>query len=291
MEEGGSLGFDALAYDRLAGPQLRTANPAGGTAFAAIVGLTRGYSDIDRYDPLIARNRSIYESINRFRTDQYPLVLWHEGNISDAHQRYIVARDLNSDVRFVDVSGLFRLPRDISLPELVEDWQVGYRLMCRFQIYHIWQYCREFEYIMRVDEDCVICSAAIDPIEWANREDCDFATGAFVGEAHELTNLTLPSFIERYLGFWQPDRPFAGIYNHSFPYTNLYVARTGFWLRPDVQRFLFAVVQEPASLRLRWGDLPVLGVALNIFAGGRGVALLPKLVYRHGSHDATIATA
>src|SRR5579864_6436129 len=107
MAEGASLGFDALAYDRLAGPQLRSADPAGGTAFAAIVGLTRGYSDTGRYDRLIARNRSIYESINRFRTDPYPLVLWHEGNISDADQRYIVAHDRNSDVRFVDVSALF----------------------------------------------------------------------------------------------------------------------------------------------------------------------------------------
>jgi hypothetical protein len=291
MDHRGSLNFDALAYDRLAGPQLRAADPSPAPGVGAIVCLTRGYRDVRQYAPLIARNRSIYDSINRFRSDEYPLVIWHEGNVTEAHQRHILASDPNSDVRFVDVSVLFRLSGDSSISDLMEDWQIGYRLMCRFHIYHIWQCCRQFQYVMRIDEDCVVCSTEIDPIEWMSRQRSDFAAAAFVAETHELTNRTLPGFVAQYLGLLHPDRSFAGIYNHCFPYTNLYVTRTAFWLGVDVQRFLYAIIREPASIRFRWGDLPVLGVALNIFAREDSIAVLPKLVYRHGSHDVTVASA
>jgi hypothetical protein len=127
----------------------------------------------------------------------------------------------NSAVALVDVSALFRLPAGIAISDLVEAWPVGYRLMCRFQIYHIWQFCRQYDYIMRVDEDCAIRSAGINPIEWTARQGADLAACTFVGETHELTSRTLPAFVDEYLGIVHPDRRSPKIYNHWFPYTNL----------------------------------------------------------------------
>jgi hypothetical protein len=239
---------------------------------------------------LIRRNRSIYETINRHRPYQYPLLIWHEGNILREHQQYIRKTESNRDVRFLDVSPLFR-PPDWVAGGLPEHWPMGYRLMCRFHTYHIWQYTLAFDYVMRLDEDCNLQSAGIDPIEWLKSTSADFAAATFVGETHALTNDTLPTFVQSYMDLlYPPGARMKNLYNHIFPYTNLYVARTAFWLQPEIQRFLYAVISEPDSIRFRWGDLPVLGIVLNAFARPEGVANIPDLVYRHASHHVTVVS-
>ena len=253
----------------------------------AIVCLTRGYSDIRGYALLMARNRSIYETINRRRRKQYPLLIWHEGNIKPAHRRHILARERNADVRFVDISAAFRLPRGVLPERFRENWSAGYRLMCRFHSYQIWRYTREFEYVMRLDEDCILRSVGADPIDWLGRSDADFAAPIFVPETHALTNRTLKPFVRAFARSAFPGAR-GSFYDQQFPYTSFYVARTGFWRRAPVQRFLRAVTRECNFLNCRWGDLPVLGVALNMFAEPGKVALLPGVTYTHGSHGVTI---
>jgi hypothetical protein len=257
----------------------------------AIVCLTRGYSDPRRYSSLIERNRSIYETINRHRTHQYPLIIWHQGNIPPEHQHYIASRELNVDLRFVDISRVFRLPDGLKESDLVEDWSTGYRLMCRFHTYYIWQYTRQFDYVMRLDEDCTFTSVAVDPIESLSGIRGDFAAADFVPETHELTNRTLAPFARKFAAAVHPRVRLASPYNHNFPYTNLYVTRTAFWRQPEIQRFLYAVIRERNSVRFRWGDLPVMGVALNMFAAPGKLYRISQIGYRHASHGYTLTPA
>jgi hypothetical protein len=256
----------------------------------AIVCLTRGYSDLRAYDCLIQRNRSIYETINRRRKAQYPLVIWHEGNISAKHQSYILARELNAHVLFVDVSPAFYLPHGLKESDFLEGWSAGYRLMCRFHTYYIWYYTRGFDYIMRLDEDCTLKSSASDPIESLQRAGADFASANFGGESHALTNRTLGPFTRQYAATILRPTDSLNPYNQRFPYTNLYVTRTAFWRQPKVQHFLERIIGERDGIRFRWGDLPVLGVALNLFAAPRKVYLIPRITYRHASHNCIVST-
>jgi hypothetical protein len=279
--------FGLLAYERLAGPMpdvRRTTSPDCG----AIVCLTRGYNDLAGYDELIARNWSIYNHINRHLNDPYPLIIFHEGNIPRTHQQHILAHELNPEVRFIDISSAFSLPAFIDAATFAEHWTIGYRLMCRFHTLHIWLYCWEYGYILRLDEDCILDTVTFDPIAWLRARGLDFGTATFVAETHSLTNQTLPMFVKKYQDLLGDATGSASPYNQHFPYTNFYVSRTGFWRQPDVQRFLSAVLREPDSLRFRWGDLPLLGVALNMYngriAGVRGVA------YRHGSHNMRVVS-
>jgi hypothetical protein len=283
-ESGSTVLPQAAARPQLQGPRADAASRARG----AIVCLTKGYADMRGYDRLIERNRSVHNAINRYRTTQYPLIVWHEGNVTAEQQNYILCQELNSDVRFTDVSSVFQLPAAISPQELAEDWPVGYRLMCRFHSYHVWQYSNNFDYVMRLDEDCTIISTAVDPIEWIFRTGIDFATCAYVPETHRLTNCTLPRWVERYIQALKPHKCGAQYYNQVFPYTNCYVTRTDFWLDPAVQHFLYSVANEPDFIRLRWGDLPVLGTALNIFSRPDKVRRIPNLVYKHASHNTTV---
>jgi hypothetical protein len=251
----------------------------------AIVCLTRGYTDLRGYDALIERNRSIYQVINRHRARQYPVIVFHEGNLSPGHQSYIAAQDSNRDLRFVDISPVFQLPEDIREQDLMESWTPGYRLMCRFHSYFIWRYVAPFDYVMRLDEDCILTSAAFDPIQSLSAAGGDFASADFTEEPHELTNRTLPLFVIGLAAALQPGISRPRLYNQSFPYTNFYVTRTAFWRQRAVQRFLCAIVRNPDFIRFRWGDAPVLGIALNMFASDGKVYRASQIGYWHGSHN------
>jgi hypothetical protein len=181
-----------------------------------------------------------------------------------------------------DISADFRLLVEIPRSGLVEDWPLGYRLMCRFHSYHIWRHTRSFRYIMRLDEDCILRSAGVNPIEWLSETGVDFASLLFLPETHKATNRTLEPFVRQYAR-----EAFPGVrsqfYDHFFPYTNLYITRTAFWRRSPVQRFLRTAIRQPNFLKYRWGDIPVLGAALNMYADPGKRALLPSLSYKHES--------
>jgi hypothetical protein len=270
--------FRRIACDALSGPAADL-GAAAWSGSAAIICLTRGYDDLGGYDALIIRNKSIFDRINRFRARPYPLLIFHEGNIPDKHQQHVLTFERNSIVLFVDVSSLFRASAFVDHATFAETWSLGYRLMCRFHTLHVWQCCRDFEYILRLDEDCVLESVEQDPVDWTRENDHDFVTAQFVGEAHELTNQSLPAFVTRYRAAMGETEGASQPYDQLFPYTNFYVTRMSFWRRRDVQRFLCAATREPDALRKRWGDLPLLGLALKMYCGQ--VAEIPGIIYRH----------
>ena len=54
-----------------------------------------------------------------------------------------------------------------------------------------------------------------------------------VPETHELTNQTLPQYLENLFGIESKE-----FYNHKFPYTNVYVTNISFWLDNELQKKL-----------------------------------------------------
>lgn len=229
----------------------------------AIVCLTRGYVREDFYHTLIERNRAIKEFINK--ENQYPLVIFHEGNIPQQHQDYIVKHSEGQDIRFVDISPV---------------WVGGYESMCRFQAYHLWNYSKEFDYIMRIDEDCIITKCETDPFSMIGEN--VYLKSVYFDESHSETNATLPPFIESLTGASSAD-----FYNRKFVYTNVSVSSTAFWLEPSMNELLAKISLCDDQLKNRWGDLPILGSLLNMYAKGK-VGTLTGLSYYHGTHDMTI---
>lgn len=248
----------------------------------AIVGLVRGYRDLARYDDLIARNRAIHEQINAKRDHHYPLILFHEGNIPEDHRRHILARERNARVLFVDVSDHFQFPGGIGHDDMVERWPDGYRFMCRFNSRGIFDLLRSFEMVMRVDEDCILEGVAQDPFDQLAASGQVFATVDYFNEEHYLTQLTLPGAMADILSAQALPVPDLRAMLRRAAYTNLYVTETAFWHRADVRSFTQRLVDHPNFLRFRWGDAPVIGCALHLFAERFG--LLP-IRYLHGSHN------
>lgn len=250
----------------------------------AIVLLTRGYPHVEWYEKLIKRNAYIYENFNKNLETQYPLVIFHEGNISQEHQNFILQYERNADVRFIDISSHFRWPASIPLSSVKDHaFHPGYRLMCAFNCFHIWNYVKDFDYIMRVDEDCLIGELKYDIFKHMEENSMHYLVSRFSEETHPLTNETLPPVAHSLLG----DKWAVSDYDqHNLwvPYTNLYVAKTALFLQPDVQEFLLKLTSDERFLTHRWGDHVTMGIILKAFSKPEKVSHIHNFIFYHGSH-------
>jgi len=146
-------------------------------------------------------------------------------------------------------------------------------------IYDLWQQCKQYDYIMRIDEDCVLQKAIYDPFDQIKNAFANYMTSVWWAESHSETNATLPQFIEEITG---ADR--KEFYNNKFPYTNVSVASVQYMLSINE---LKTISESPLQKQNRWGDLPVIGALLNIFSKDK-VGTLSGLSYYHASHNVSI---
>jgi hypothetical protein len=229
----------------------------------AIVCLSKAYSDFEDYDELISRNISISKYIGT----EYPIIIFNEGDITLEHQNYITRNTPELKFEFIDIQ---------------KNWnnQYPYSSMCRFFSYYVWQYCKKYDYIMRIDTDCEIIES--NNIFSDLTENSIYYKTVFWpwNESHEMTNETLPGFIESLTGCNRTN------FYHNFPYTNVYLSSVNFWLNEEVNAILKTICLSDFQLIYRWGDLPILGSLLNIFAKGKTQTL--QLKYRHKSHKCVV---
>lgn len=241
-----------------------------------IFALTRGYPhDLSKYENLIKRNFSIYENIINKQETPIDMLLFHEGNISINDQEYINSKNEHKII-FKDVSKYFQKV-DLKFAD-TEKFNLGYRLMCKFNMYHLWNEISEYDYALRVDEDINI--ATFDPFvfEYMKKNKVDFLVGRYSKEIHKVTNNTLPNFLIK-----NTTLDVSKVYNHRFPYTNLYATSVKFWLDAEVQNLLKMIATSNEQIIYRWGDIPVLGVILN--HKNIDIKLFHKLEYNHISHN------
>ena len=249
---------------------------------AAIVCLTRGYPNVNYYQNLINRNRRIYENFNKKLSNQYPLLIMHEGNISDSDISFIMSQEKNKLVRFINIKPDFTWPSNITY--IKDDrFNLGYRLMCRFHTHKIWKYVKEYDYILRADEDAMLGNLDYDIFKYMKENNLDYMPSRFMHEYHDLTNETLPQAAEKLLsGIWSKEN-----YDQTelwIPYTNLYAASVKFFLKEEVFKFLNNITNDPEFLINRWGDAPLHGISLKAFSSPEKIQTIPNFSYVHGSH-------
>jgi hypothetical protein len=241
----------------------------------AVFALTRGYRGRHkwRYLQVIFRNHFLFWAIRKLGMKS-DFLLFHEGNVSESDQIFI-QRLSPITLNFINVSDVFK-PSPTHQWTGSSEFALGYSLMCKFNTSDVWQYVKDYDVVCRVDEDCMVKSLP----NFAEVE--ILTTGGLSNESHARTLSTLPKALER-LGLGE-------FFDQKFPYTNVYLTRVNFWLRPEVQGFVLKISNDPLSLEMRWGDLPVLGVALKAF--GAWVAeehVSHGIEYFHLSHKVSVS--
>ena len=248
----------------------------------AVVGLVRGYQGkIENYDSLLKRNRSIYEQIGKSSNFSYDMILFHESSLIDSDKTYIQSNS-PEDINFINVDKSFEINHsnlDIDKEDL-KRFNIGYRLMCRFNSLYIWDFVRNYDYILRADEDVEFLKIEDNIFRNMEKNNKIFKSVKYIPETHKITNETLPNFIKEQLNLNNID-----FYNHKFPYTNVYISSVKFWLKENINSNLKKVVENENQLIFRWGDLPIIGSFLNIYLKKEQFGYFMNTSYRHDSHN------
>ena len=240
----------------------------------AIFGLVRGYQgDLEKYSDLIIRNNAIYQHITSKLHNPYCMLLFHEADLIEKDKQYI--RDnYKGEISFISVDDLFKKFNKLNADD-------GYKIMCKFNMYYLWNHVFNYDFIIRIDEDIELMSYDIKTIDNMYKDNIDFSYSKLSFESHIPTNQTLPYFLKYRLNLKSNK-----FYNHLFPYTNFYVSNTSFWKNDNIQELLKEIADSTDQFKYRWGDLSVLGCILNLFESN--TERLNNIKYKHVSHKAII---
>jgi hypothetical protein len=253
----------------------------------AVVILTRGYNDINKYTNLIDRNISIENNLNdKINT---PIIIFHEGNINSNHQDFISKKTPLLNILFVDVkiqNKAFKNEKSklIFYPP-TNGFKLGYRHMCSFWFVNFFDYVNDYDYILRIDEDCII-NFNIDNI-FLKLTQKTIVCGKWTGDSPDVTkglNLFTLQFINnnKYNFKKHPREP-------SGPYTNV-IGFNMIKLRQNqiVQQYIQQVKFSNCIYIYRWGDLPLWGEVIHYFLDKDEYSETNEIKYYHGSHDTFI---
>ena len=253
---------------------------------SCIAVLTRGYSNIAKYKDLINRNKSIN---NNLKDKNIPLIIFHEGNINKDHQNYIIKHTPNLKIIFINISNKCFSGKKIDYkpyPPSVKPgygFTLNYRHMCSFWFIDFISYLDEYDYMLRIDEDCIVNFNIDNKFNLLKNKtfiygywylDYEFVT-------HKLNDTTL-EFLNQ-----NKDKDINHLQKRDVygPYTNLIFINLKKIREKDIiNKYLKHVEKGEYIYIYRWGDLPLWGQVIMYMIEENQHLLDRDLKYYHGSH-------
>jgi hypothetical protein len=251
----------------------------------AIVVLTRGYANVRDYRNLIKRNNSI----TFLSEPDIDILIFHEGNIPESHQKYISSFSLHLKLIFICISehAFSSDKKQIKFYEPTKTFGLNYRHMCSFWFADFWNYVQEYDYILRIDEDCIINFNVLQifyNLEYKNKS-------AIYGDwilDNQYVTLGLNKFTQNFIN---REISKEKILSHkaSGPYTNVFGLNLKI-LRQNklVMQYIESIKESNNIYIYRWGDLPLWGEALFYFCNPESYCKLNTIKYFHGSHNSYV---
>ena len=230
---------------------------------SCIAVLTRGYPEVEQYQPLVQRNMHIERCMG---DKSIPLLIFHEGNIPEIYKGYIRCNTPDLDIRFINVkNGLAFIREKESIPhkEDTVEFTIAYRHMCSFWFVDFWNFVDEFDYILRIDDYCFI-DFQIDDM-FASLKKCNFIYGKWQNDdefvttgLNEATCEFLGNNSTKRMGSKSPSGPYTGVFA-----MNLRSIRDSLLLRQYVQ-----FIDDTSMIYgNRWGDVALWGEVIFYIFG------------------------
>lgn len=245
----------------------------------AVLVLTRGYSSYRKYFSLIQRNKSISKNLRDKTTD---IIIFNEGNIIEKHQELIKKETPDLNIKFVTITEKAFLKQNeiyqFYHTTKRDIWHYGYRHMCHFWFIDFLHFCNDYDFILRIDEDCII-DFNVDEIfnilpsklliaGTMDKDDEEIT--------HGLNQFTL-NFL-RHNGFIRKPKKPNGPYTNILGLNLLKLNKNLF-----VKKYMECVDKSNSIYIYRWGDLPLWGEILEYFYKKEDYLLYNKINYYHGS--------
>lgn len=255
----------------------------------AIVVLTKGYEHNSDYDMLINRNRSIYNKYYiHLNKDKYDIVIFHEGNITLPQQEYIQNQTPKLPIIFKEVKLYLNEESNNECPStgLSNRFSLGYKGMCHFWSIDFLKYLKDYEYIFRIDEDCIIDNIKdINFIDKYKEKNIYFSSTLFQGKDHPDVVIGLENLFEIYIKN-NNIIPFKSMNSIKCPYTNVMIVNIPYFnSHNDVINILKIIDDSNCIFSNRWGDLPIWGYILSVLIDEKYYKEEKDVSYIHGSHD------
>ena len=256
-----------------------------------VVVLTRGYTHINGYADLVHRNRTIFDNFYSKLLDQpnYDVIIFHEGNIHDLHQQYIRSCTPNMPLEFRKVDFVNNVSKNYALcppSQLSEYFTLGYKNMCYFWSITFLEYLKDYDYIIRIDEDCTIHSIDPNVIQRYKEQDIHFSSPYFTGEDEPNVTIGMKRLFHMYL----MEKRF-GRYKTEIrcPYTNVMIVDIQYFRNTRIVGDVLKKIKECNCIfSNRWGDLPIWGYILSYLIEPRFYLEDKTISYRHASHNIEI---
>ena len=244
---------------------------------STIMGLIRGHTDLKKYDDVIKRNSLIHKNFNiRYN---YPLLIFHEGNINESHQKYIIDKSEGGEnIKFINISEVWILPGTGGEARTHPRYGgFGFNKMCRFYSYEIYKYLEGYDYAMRLDDDSFIESEInYDIFEDMHKNGYDYGYIRRKIDWHKKTIDTFGKFCKNYLK--KNVNPGNNFYN------NFHISRVNFWNNPEIKEF-FNAIEKTGNIRTcRWGDSCIQAACVKFWSTREKIKEYSDFIYTHGSH-------
>lgn len=251
----------------------------------AIVVLTRGYKTIQEYSNLLKRNLSIYEKL--YNKDKHDVIIFHEGNITIEQQKQIqnFTPEMPIEFKIVEFNKNTGLLNNRLCPptELSNSFSNGYKHMCYFWSIEFLKQLEKYEYIIRIDEDCILKSINPNILDIYKQKGYVFGSPFFQGEDNQNVTVGLDRFFATFLNSINV-RPKAK--PTRFPYTNIMIINVKFFnTSPVLAKLHEKLIESNCIFSNRWGDMPIWGYILSIFIQPSKYIEDKNISYYHESHD------
>jgi len=254
----------------------------------AIVVLTRGYNSNDEYDKLIDRNNSIYDKFYKFvEKNDYDVIIFHEGNITKDQQEYIQSKTPEMHLAFREIRFLEKDVNNSECPNtsLSGSFNNGYKNMCYFWSISFLEYLKDYNYIIRIDEDCVLKSINKNIIDEYKRSNIMFSSSYYQKDDDPEVVIGLKNLFDNYL----KKNNLTKKNDISMPYTNFMVVNIQFFRNEkNVVSILDEIKKSDCIFSNRWGDLPIWGYVLSYFIDKFNYIEDKNISYFHESHSIQI---
>ena len=226
---------------------------------------------------VLIRNQSVLRNFE----GSFDLILFHEGNL---HPNYInkikYSKKEWSNIKFVEVHN-FKLSADEleSLKSQILDIgnvRTGYSSMCRFWAYGFLDYLNEYDYVIRIDDDCIALNR-INPIIEELKGD-RYLTFPTLG--NEEFRFGLKDYLKMYF-----DKPNIEEEDIDVPYTNF----CGFNLKKirrdkRIRNFFKEIENNHFIHRYSWNDTVLWGIVMKYFLKDEQWLEMKEIKYIHLSH-------
>jgi hypothetical protein len=256
--------------------------------------LTRGYDSLDGYDNLIHRNKCIREHILSKTNLEIDCIIFHEGNITDSHQKYISDESqvplIFRNVKECGDKTAFDNSRDVVNSELCpptelsSQFPLGYKHMCYFWSINLFDYLSDYEYVIRIDEDVFIQEIDIRILESIIDQKIKFAAPyicPFLDHPDVMIGLEklTKEFVET-----NNLKINGNISNVYAPNTNVMILNLDYYRNHTIiQNYLVEIKESHGIYSNRWGDATVWGIITQKLQEDP-FYLCDDVVYFHDSH-------